>query len=87
MTYHFTDKCLYSTQFGTVTGLAIAPIIGEFGRHGGNFHNCYGSYMNLFFVTVIWKRFMVKDLEHWSLHFVPSIKLVLSSFGKDVRGM
>ena len=87
MAYHFVDECLYSTQFGTVTGLVIAPIIGEFRRLEGNFHNCYGSYMNLFFVIVIWKRFMVKDLRPWSLHFMPSIELVLSSFGKDVHGM
>ena len=65
MTYPYVDECLYSTQFGTVTDLAIAPIIEEFGRLGGNFHNCYGSYMNLFFVTVIWKRFMVKDVDHY----------------------
>ena len=65
MTYPFVDECLYSTQFGTVTGLATVPIIEEFGRLGGNFHNCYGSYMNLLFVTVIWKRFMVKDFDHY----------------------
>ena len=65
MTYPYVDECLYSTQFGTVTGLATAPIIEEFGRLGDNFHNCYGSYMNLFFVTVIWKRFMVKDFDHY----------------------
>ena len=65
MTYPFVDERLYSTQFRTVTGLATAPIIEEFGRLGGNFHNCYGSYMNLFFVTVIWKRFMVKDFDHY----------------------
>ena len=87
MTYHFVDECLYGTQFETVIGLVIVSIIGEFGRLRGNFHNCYGSYMNLFFVTVIWKRFMVKDLGPWSLRFMSSIKLVLSSFGKDVHGM
>ena len=87
MTYHFVDGCLYSTQFGTVTGLVTAPIIGEFRRLEGNFHNCDGIYMNLFFVTVIWKQFMVKNFGPWSLHFMSSIKLVLSSFGKDVHGM
>ena len=65
MTYHFVDECLYGTQFGIVIGLVITSIIGEFERLGGNFHNCYGSYMNLFFVTVIWKRFMVKDFDHY----------------------
>ena len=73
MTYHFIDECLYSTQFGTDTGLVTAPIIGEFGTLRGNFHNCYGSYMNLFFITIIRKRFMVKDLGPWSLCFMPSI--------------
>ena len=65
MTYPFVDECLYSTLFWTVTSLAIAPIIEEFGRLGGNLHSCYGSYMNLFFVTVIWKWFMVKDFDHY----------------------
>ena len=65
MTYPFVDECLYSTQFGLVTSLATASIIEEFGRLGGNLHNCYRSYMNLFFVTVIWKRFMVKDFDHY----------------------
>ena len=73
MTYPFVDECLYSTQFGTVIGLATAPIIEEFGRLGGNFHNCYGSYMNLLFVTVIWKRFMVKDFDHYVLCRVSSL--------------
>ena len=72
MTYPFVDECLYSTQFGTVTGLATVPIIEEFGRLRGNFHNCYGSYMNLLFVTVIWKRFMVKDFDHYVLCRVSS---------------
>ena len=52
---------------GIVTSLATAPIIEEFRRLGGNFHNCYGSYMNLFFVTIIWKWFMVNDFDHYVL--------------------
>ena len=63
MTYPFVDECLYSTQLEQL--LATAPIIEEFGRLGGNFHNGYGSYMNLFFVTVIWKQFIVKDFDHY----------------------
>ena len=51
----------------TVIGLTTASIIEEFGRLEGNFHNCYGSYMNLYFVTVIWKQFMVKDFDHYVL--------------------
>ena len=53
MTYPFVNECLYSTQLGQLLVLATAPIIEEFGRLEGNFHNYYGSYMHLFFVTVI----------------------------------
>ena len=57
MTYPFVDKSLYSTLLGQLPE--------EFGRFEANFHNCYGSYMNLFSITVIWKRFMVKDFDHY----------------------
>ena len=45
MTYPFVDKSLYSTLLGQLPE--------EFGRFEGNFHNCYGSYMNLFSIIVI----------------------------------
>ena len=80
--FQFVWKCLNDLPFrkwmlishtvGTVTGLATAPIIEEFGRLRGNFHNCYKSYMNLIFVTVIWKRFMVKGFDHYVSCWVSS---------------
>ena len=45
MTYPLVDECLYSMPFGTVTYLVTSPIIKEFGRLEGNFHNYYGSYI------------------------------------------
>ena len=53
MTYPFVNECLYSTQLGQLLVLATAPIIKEFRRLEGNFHNYYGSYMHMFFVTII----------------------------------
>ena len=49
MTYPLVDECLYSTHFWTVTCLVTSPITEEFRILGGNFHNCYGSY-------IIWAR-------------------------------
>ena len=45
MTYPLVDECLYSIHFWTVTYLVTSPIIEEFRRLGGNFHNYYGSYI------------------------------------------
>ena len=44
MNYLFVRECLYSMR-GTVTCLVTVPIIEEFERFGGNFHNCHGSYI------------------------------------------
>ena len=38
------DKCLYRFM-ETVIYLITSPKIEELGRLGGNFHNCYGTYI------------------------------------------
>ena len=42
--YFFVGECLYSMR-GAVTCLVTVPIVEESKRLGGNFHNCYGSYI------------------------------------------
>ena len=42
--YSFVGERLYSMR-GAVTCLVTVPIVEESKRFGGNFHNCYGSYI------------------------------------------
>ena len=59
--YLLIEECLYS-MCETVICLVTIPIIEESGGFGGNFCNCYGSYLNCTFVP----QQLMKNLVHSS---------------------